>query len=138
MALFLWFLLGIAIIFGISRYNESNKLFWTLFISFVGMFTVGKVAAAIIGDNNKGNKVHSTQVCPIHAPSQSLSITSFVTDALNAAAYEQKCSEHVGKVYTPAYSAVYFIPSEVYVEARGQPTSIPENPDIDIGFFDTS
>lgn len=57
----LWFLLGIAIIFCIGRYNESNKLFWVLLISFIGSFT----AATVVYKTVKGNKSHATKVyCP--------------------------------------------------------------------------
>lgn len=44
----LWFLLGIILIFGISRYLESNKLFWILLISFVGSYTLASITAKSI------------------------------------------------------------------------------------------
>ena len=37
------FLLGIIVIIGIARYNESNKLFWTLLISFLSGMAVASV-----------------------------------------------------------------------------------------------
>ena len=30
-----YFVLGLLLAFGIARYNQSNKLFWTLFMSFI-------------------------------------------------------------------------------------------------------
>lgn len=51
----LWFLLGIALIFGIAKYNESNKLFWTLLLSFI----IGIAGAKVVLDTTKSNKVES-------------------------------------------------------------------------------
>lgn len=62
MALF-WFLIGLAIIVCIGRYNESNKLFWTLLLSFVGSFTVASVAVSVL--HNDKSKESMNQVCPM-------------------------------------------------------------------------
>ena len=56
MALF-WFICGILLICAISRYNESNKLFWTLMVSFVGAFTAASVIIAMCNDEHKENVV---------------------------------------------------------------------------------
>ena len=62
MALFL-FLLGILLIFGIGRYNESNKLFWVLLLSFIGSYTAASIALNYKHDTKK-NKEIITQVSP--------------------------------------------------------------------------
>lgn len=57
----LWCLLGISLAFGIARYNQSNKLFWILFTSFV----LGIAGASVyhkITDNQ--SEAESAQVCP--------------------------------------------------------------------------
>lgn len=61
----LWFIIGIILIFGIARYNESNKLFWTLFASFVGAFAFASVIIAANHEPSKKNinQMYSTQLC---------------------------------------------------------------------------
>ena len=54
MALF-WFVCGILLIYAIARYNESNKLFWTLLVSFIGAFTVASIVLS--SDNNEKKNV---------------------------------------------------------------------------------
>lgn len=51
-----WFLLGIAVIIGIARYNESDKLFWSLFVSLIGTFLAVSVVCTYI-NSKKQNKV---------------------------------------------------------------------------------
>lgn len=60
----LWFILGMILILCIARYNQSNKLFWTLFASFVGAFALTSVVLAANKPNKKNvNQVYSTQLC---------------------------------------------------------------------------
>lgn len=61
----LWFIIGVILIFCIARYNESNKLFWTLFASFVGAFAFASVILAANREPSKKNinQVYSTQLC---------------------------------------------------------------------------
>lgn len=53
------FIVGLIIIFCIGRYNESNKLFWILLISFISSFTITSVAikATFEKDKKKVEKV---------------------------------------------------------------------------------
>lgn len=62
----LWFLLGVVLIFGIARYNESAKLFWTLLLSFIGAFTVTSVILNSNKDENE-SKTELVQMCPTQA-----------------------------------------------------------------------
>ena len=61
----LWFIIGIVLICCISRYNESNKLFWTLFASYVGAFALTTVLLSAHNKPSKENvdQVYSTQLC---------------------------------------------------------------------------
>ena len=61
----LWFIIGIVLICCISRYNESNKLFWTLFASYVGAFALTTVVLSAHNKPSKENvdQVYSTQLC---------------------------------------------------------------------------
>lgn len=69
----LWFFLGILIILCIGRYNESNKLFWVLLVSFVGSFAVATVVVKS-SHNSKETKQRVTQVCPTQAPNNASGI----------------------------------------------------------------
>lgn len=51
----LLFLIGLFIIFCIGRYNESDKLFWILLISFISSFAITSVAIKAVLE--KGKKV---------------------------------------------------------------------------------
>lgn len=70
MTTLLLFILGIALITLLARYNESNKLFWTL----LTCFTLGVVGAKIVHDisskEKSSNKVMAVQ------PTQELAVTS--------------------------------------------------------------
>lgn len=63
-----WFILGFIVAVAIARINansnNSNKLFWTLFISFLLGIVGGTFAAKLIGSKNKTDldQVHPTQV----------------------------------------------------------------------------
>lgn len=60
----LWFIIGIILIFCISRYNESNKLFWTLLTSYVGAFAFTVVVLTYNKPSNQNvDQVYSTQLC---------------------------------------------------------------------------
>ena len=58
-----WFLIGIALILAISRYNEDDKLFWMLFISFIGAFA-STVAVYKYISNKKQDKVEYVTSVP--------------------------------------------------------------------------
>lgn len=69
----LWCLLGISLAFGIARYNQSNKLFWILFTSFV----IGIAGASVYNKlTNDQSETESVQVCPTQACSGSVNIVT--------------------------------------------------------------
>ena len=75
-----WFLLGIVIIFGIAKYNESNKLFWVLLVSFIGSFTM----ASVVISTTSENKDQTTKVyCPTQGSSNVSSNISLADINLN-------------------------------------------------------
>ena len=59
----LWCLCGFTTAFCIGRYNQSNKLFWALFTSFV----IGIAAAAVYNKYTQQHQseVRTVQVCPM-------------------------------------------------------------------------
>ena len=62
----LLFILGTLLALGSGRYNESNKLFWALFLSM----TVGFAGATMLMGNSSNEQDDEThmQVCPMQAP----------------------------------------------------------------------
>ena len=65
MSTLLIFLLGIIVIIGIARYNESNKLFWTLLISFLSGMAVASVYNTVTAPEKNDNKVTLTKSTPM-------------------------------------------------------------------------
>lgn len=66
----LLFIIGVALIFGIARYCQSNTLFWTLLFSYVIGFAGMKIVMETVGKNEQSNvkvvSVHSTQLPITH------------------------------------------------------------------------
>ena len=56
------FLIGNLAIIGIARYNEDDRLFWKLLLSFVFAFSVTTMCYKLMGDDNENNPTE--QVCP--------------------------------------------------------------------------
>lgn len=70
----LWCILAIIVAILVSRYNQSNKLFWILLISFLS----GIAGAAVFNkmSSKESSKEKLTQVCPTQGVSD-------VSDVLN-------------------------------------------------------
>lgn len=68
-----WFVLGIITILCIARYNEDEKLFWKLFISFIGAYGAAAVALQIAKQQKQDKVEYVTS-----APMQVLSSESYV------------------------------------------------------------
>lgn len=119
----LWFILGIFIIFLIARYNESNKLFWVLLISFVGAFTVASITLSLARSNTK-NKVDLVQMCPTQAPFSTVSYLLPVTDVSEMVTYvDLQPTVLAGKDYTFATNKVFFTTNDV-IEMFDKPPQI--------------
>lgn len=104
MALF-WFICGILLICAISRYNESNKLFWTLMVSFVGAFTAASVIIAVCNDEHKENVVANV------SPTQ-LYVNTTNTDALLATVFYNTTND-VAYDTPVAVSKDYYISNDI-------------------------
>lgn len=114
MALF-WFLLGIAIIFAIARYNESNRLFWVLFLSFVGSYMTASVVQKTLNDTQ--DKKNLVQVCPTQVSMDAPSLLSFLAgdESIDVRAFYAK---PVGKDYAPADKIVSYFSKDVEIHPR--------------------
>ena len=63
----LWFLLGIAIILGIARYNESDSLFWKLLVSFVGAYGAAVLVSNYVQSKEKKDRIEIVCSAPMQA-----------------------------------------------------------------------
>lgn len=100
-----WFLLGIALILCIARYNESNKLFWSLFVAYVGAFTIASIVASI--GNHEPEKVNLTQTYPTQLHASAPNLFGLSDDASCNATNEQISSDTVSKDNTSDKCKIY-------------------------------
>lgn len=117
----LWFVLGILLAFGIARYNESNKLFWQLAISFV----LGYAATVMVTRTINGSEQSSenlVQVCPTQMPTV-VSGSDIVYLLAGTATAPKKVTalESVVQVSTSEEREVSAILSKVFGRTRDQP-----------------
>jgi len=116
----LWFMLGIALAFGIARYNESNRLFWQLLLALVIGFTGTIVYKRTFGKEQ--SNVNLTQVCPTQECVNVASVRLFQT-TYNSTPVKVTASNPVSQDYTPELRETHITLSEVYGGARDQPPS---------------
>ena len=116
----LWFLLGVALIFIIARYNESNKLFWILFLSFIMGFAGAKMLLDSTSSDEQSNG-NLTQVCPTQVPFDGIATTLFVISA-NLAASKVTDSNPVSQE-TPEQCETDITLSKVFGKTRDQPSN---------------
>lgn len=94
------FILGILIIFGIARYNESNKLFWTLLFAY----TIGFAGTKVLYDTFKEKKQSETtlnQACPIQGLIAAGNTIAYFKETACDLTPTKVTSNLVGQVYTP-------------------------------------
>ena len=99
MTLFL-FLLGIAIIIGIARYNESNKLFWALLTCYTLCFAGAKLVIDNLSKDERKNAFEQVQ------PTQGLAATPsyfmYLSADVKPLATTKATSKLVSKAIVPA------------------------------------
>jgi len=131
------FLLGFLIIFGIARYNESNKLFWALFISYILSFA----AAKVIIDAFKGEE-RSEPTLNQASPMQGLDATSDICLCLLAdeslSTDVKVTSKPAGQVSMPEYIECNITSSNVAEVTQGRYLHILPNPPNSTIMFNTS
>lgn len=95
------FVLGIILICGIARYNESNKLFWTLLTAYVLSFTVGTIAYnAFRGE--KESQTMLNKACPTQGSIDMQSAICY-SDNMYYLTPVKETSALVSKVSMPCY-----------------------------------
>ena len=110
MTLFVY-LLGILIILGIARFNESNKLFWILFTTYTLGFAGTKMLQGVFSDK-KQNEVSLNQAYPTQGLPAMDNALVCIVDNISDATLETM-SNPVGQANTPDY--VENIPTLSYV-----------------------
>lgn len=122
------FILGILTIIGISRYNESDKLFWKLFVSFVGAYLAAAVVGNLISNNNEQDKVVSVQSVPTQVLESMPCMYCTLADMSLSDTRVEKSTKPVSK--DEFCNTNDSILSKVFGTARGQP--------FVLDYFDTS
>lgn len=128
----LWFILGIALIFGIARYNESNKLFWTLLFAFVMGFAGTKM---VLNDHHGDEQSNDgfTKVYPTYGSTTILSTSMYyIASNLSKANKVVTAQQHASQGLTPSLCEINITSSEVSRRTRDQPllTTLIKPPEI--------
>lgn len=114
------FLIGIISIVLIARYNEDDRLFWKLLLSFVFAFTATTIGCKMFGWKNKDMEHPTEQVYPTQASPETLNFYSFSASELITIT-DVTDPVPVSKDYTPAFCKDYRTFNEVYGHNRDQP-----------------
>ena len=111
---------GIAVIIAVSRYNESDNLFWKLLISFVGAYAAATVAVTVLNNSdNKKDEVVMIEKAPMQALESMPTLYASVVTDNSLATLGEKSPKPAGKDMLINQSNL--ILSEVHRKARGQP-----------------
>ena len=119
----LWFFLGIALIFAVARYNESNKLFWTLLFAFVMGFAGTKMVLSTISGNEEESSVNQTQVISTQMPTETLSTVQYYITDVVCKANGAVTGQYFVSQSMPVSSEKDVILSEISRRTRDQPQS---------------
>ena len=103
----------------IARYNESDKLFWSLLVSFVGAYAAVNVAVNLLNDDKKDDKVVMIEKSPMQVQESMPLLSGFLVDISLSATMREKSPKPAGKDMLLDNNNV--ITSEVHRKARGQP-----------------
>jgi hypothetical protein len=125
MDLFLFSLI-VLIVGAIARYNESNKLFWTLLTPFVVAFAVTKMIQK--DSSPKQDETVTLQVSPTQSPVLTSDAFMYLLAGDSVSETKKATSPSVGKDTIPVENDT-IIPSKATSKIRDQSKS---------SFFDTS
>ena len=109
----------VAAITAIARYNESDKLFWKLLVSFVGAYAAATFVYKMTEDK-KQDKVVMIENAPTQVLSNVPTLDGLVTGMLFSASKREKSPKPVSK--DSLFSQNNIILSKVHASPRGQPT----------------
>lgn len=119
------FLIGIISIVLIARYNEDDRLFWKLLLSFVFAFAATTVCYKITGLGNKSMENLTEQVYPTQVPTGALDISNPSVNAFGEVTIMDVTGPvPVSKDNTPALCKTSPTFDEVYGHDRDQPPRV--------------
>lgn len=127
MATLLWIISIIAFITLVARYNEDDKLFWKLFIAFIGAYAAGSAVKATLENNDK-EKVVMIEKAPTQVLQSTPCNAYSLADVSLAATKREKSPKPVSK--DSLIDQNDSLLSKVTKHARGQP--------FILDYFDTS
>lgn len=114
-----WFIAGFVACIAAARYNESDDLFWKLFISFVGAFTAGTVVRTAL-ENDQEQKIVVVESAPTQVLESMPGVAAFrLADISLSATRGEKSPKPVSK--DSSLNENDSLLSEVLSSARGQP-----------------
>ena len=122
----LMFILGILIILGIARYNQSNKLFWTLFVAY----TLGFAGTKLVYDNFHEKKQSQQSLNQAYPTQGLLAMDNAFVCIDDAIGYttSKTMSNPVGQVNTPDYIESILTLSDVSGATQGLYLHMLANP----------
>jgi hypothetical protein len=131
------FIAAVLLALGIARYNQSNKLFWTLLTCFI----LGIACTKVVYDTFS-EKEQSEQSLDQAYPTQGLLPTAnaFVLfdNTVGYTTDVKVTSKPVGQVITPDYTEPLFTLSDVSGATQGSYLHILPNPPNKVELVDTS
>ena len=108
----------IGVITAIARYNESEKLFWSLLVSFVGAYAAVNVAVNLLNDK-KEDKVVMIEKAPMQVLESVPLLTGVLADTSLLVTMREKSPKPASK--DMLFNLSNNVLSEVHRKARGQP-----------------
>ena len=108
----------IGVITAIARYNETEKLFWSLLVSFVGAYAAVNVAVNLLNDK-KEDKVVMIEKSPMQVLESVPLLTGVLADTSLLVTMREKSPKPASK--DMLFNLDNNVLSEVHRKARGQP-----------------
>ena len=108
----------IGVITAIARYSESEKLFWSLLVSFVGAYAAVNVAVNLLNDK-KEDKVVMIEKSPMQVLESVPLLTGVLADTSLLVTMREKSPKPASK--DMLFNLDNNVLSEVHRKARGQP-----------------
>ena len=109
----------IGVITAIARYNESEKLFWSLLVSFVGAYAAVNVAVNLLNTDKKSDKVVMIEKSPMQVLESVPLLTGVLADTSLLVTMREKSPKPASK--DMLFNLDNNVLSEVHRKARGQP-----------------
>lgn len=133
----LLFILGLLIIFAIARYNESNKLFWTLFVAYTLGFAATVAVYSAFAEKEQ-NETSLNQAYPTQGLLDVQGTFVCIPEYADYAALSKVTSSLVSQDYTPEYVELCPTLSDVFEVTQGLYLHVLPNPPNGSITFNTS